>query len=294
MTVMYRRIILFLAAAVFAGTAAAQQATTETTTTAAAPAPPTVVANIDSSETREQLREVLNRLPPQVGKALKLDSTLWTNQSYLANYPALAVFAASHPEVAHSPAYFLESVWIPGDPTPETASFRIWNDLLEAISIFGVIAIIAGVFTWLIKTIMDHRRWTRLSTIQADVHNKLLDRFASNEDLMAYVNTPAGRHFLESSPIPLEAGPRAVSAPIGRVLWSVQLGIVLTAAGLGMKYVSWNVGNAEVGQPMGAVGVLGIAIGIGFIIAAVASFILSRRLGLWQPPKSELEAPVTE
>jgi len=288
-----RRIIIFLVAAVFASPMAAQEPAKTTTAApaAVAPAAPTIVANHDSSETREQFHEVLNSLPPQVGKALKLDPTLWSNQQYLANYPALAAFVAAHPEVPHSPAYFLEGIWIPGDPAPETNSFRIWNSIMETISIFTAILIFGGIFTWLIKTLIDHRRWNRVSRIQAEVHNKLLDRFASNDDLLKYIETPAGRNFLESAPIPLDAGPRAVTAPIGRVLWSVQVGIVAAAAGIGMKIVSWNV-EKDVAEPLAALGILGMAIGGGFIVAAAVSFVLSRKLGLWQPPRTE--APVNE
>jgi ABC-type Fe3+-siderophore transport system permease subunit len=115
------------------------------------------------------------------------------------------------------------------------------------------------------------------------VHNKLLDRFAANEDLLKYVNTPAGRHFLESAPIQLDT-PRALFAPISRVLWSVQVGIVLAAAGVGMQLVSWSVTDKDVSQPLSAMGILGITIGAGFIVSAVVSYMLSRRLGLWQPP----------
>ncbi|HEX2120116.1 MAG TPA: hypothetical protein VHL59_00605, partial [Thermoanaerobaculia bacterium] len=220
------------------------------------------------------------------------DPTLWSNREYLAHYPALAAFAAAHPEVAHSPGYYLESVWIPSDPTPETASFRMWEDLIEMISIFGAVLIIAGVFTWLIKTLIDHRRWSRVSRVQAEVHNKLLDRFAANEDLLAYVKTTAGRQFLESAPIPLDAGPRPVPAPMGRVLWSVQAGVVLTAFGFGIKLVSWSV-DKDVAQPLSALGVLAVALGLGFILAAAVSYSLSRKLGLWQPP-AEREATIAE
>lgn len=260
-----------------------------TTTTAPQQPPVVTVTNADSDETREQLRQVLERLPPQVGKTLKLDPTLWNNQTYMATYPALAAFVAQHPEIAHSPSYYLESIWIPSDPVPETQSYRIWNSMMEAISIFGVILIFGGIFTWLIKTIIDHRRWNRLSKIQAEVHNKLLDRFAANEDLLKYVNTPAGRHFLESAPIMIDAEPRSISAPIGRVLWSVQVGIVLAAAGVGMKIMSWNV-DKDVTQPLAALGILGMAIGGGFIVAAVVSYALSRKLGLWQPREPEAAA----
>ena len=54
-----------------------------------------------------------------------------------------------------------------------------------------MLAIASGVI-WLIKTLIEHRRWSRLSKIQTDVHNKLLDRFSANEDLLAYIQTPAG------------------------------------------------------------------------------------------------------
>lgn len=251
---------------------------------AAPPAQPTLVTPTDSAQTREQLREVLERLPPQVGKTMKLDPTLWTNKEYLATYPTLAAFVQQHPEVAHSPAYYLESVWIPSDPTPETVSSRMWEKLLEAFSILAVMLIVVTGVTWLIRTAIEHRRWSRVAKVQADVHNKLLDRFATNEELLGYVNTTAGRRFLESAPIALDAGPQAVAAPVGRVLWSVQAGIVLTAAGLGLKYIAWNATDKDIIGPLGAFGVLGIAIGIGLMVSALAALVMSKRLGVWQPP----------
>jgi len=289
----FRRIITFLVAAVLTLPVLAQQETTTaaaTGTNTQAATTTTIIANVDSEETRAQLHEILNRLPPQVGKTIKLDPTLWTNSSYLANYPALAAFASTHPEVAHSPSYFFEGIWIPSDPTPETANFRIWNQVLESITIMVMVAMFSGIGIWLIKTLIEHRRWNRLSRTQAEVHNKLLDRFGNNEDLLAYINTNAGRRFLESAPLQLEETPRSIGAPVGRVLWSVQIGIVLTAAGLGMKFVGAGITEKEVSQSLSAVGILGIAVGIGFIVAAAASFVLSRRLGLLQLPKPEAAA----
>ena len=274
---------IFLILIVFALPVMAQEQTgTATTTAPATTTTPTttVVESVDSSMTREQLHETLRRLPPQVGRALKLDPTLWTNKEYLAHYPALASFVAAHPEVTHSPDYYLENVYIPVSGPPETASIRLWNNIFEGIAIFTMIALFTSLFAWLIKTLVDHRRWSRMQRIQSEVHNKILDRFASNEDLLAYVKTPAGRRFLESAPIPVE-GPRAISAPIGRVLWSVQIGIVLAAAGAGLQIVSWSA-DKDVSGPLSGVSVLAVAIGIGFVGAAAVSYILSRKLGLWQ------------
>ena len=274
---------IFLILIVFALPVMAQEQTgTATTTAPATTTTPTttVVESVDSSMTREQLHETLRRLPPQVGRALKLDPTLWTNKEYLAHYPALASFVATHPEVTHSPDYYLENVYIPVSGPPETASIRLWNNIFEGIAIFTMIALFTSLFAWLIKTLVDHRRWSRMQKIQSEVHNKILDRFASNEDLLAYVKTPAGRRFLESAPIPVE-GPRAISAPIGRVLWSVQIGIVLAAAGAGLQIVSWSA-DKDVSGPISGVSVLAVAIGVGFVGAAAVSYILSRKLGIWQ------------
>src|SRR5262245_62139397 len=80
---------------------------TNTTTEAATAA--ATYANGDSHATREEFRELLRRLPPEVGVVLKLDPTLFNNQQYLATYPALGGFVATHPDVIHSPAFYLES-----------------------------------------------------------------------------------------------------------------------------------------------------------------------------------------
>src|SRR5581483_2358591 len=75
--------LLGITAAAFAQKPA--PAPTSTSTTAA-----TIEA--DSRQTREDLTEILRRYPPQVPQVLKLDPTLFANNSYMANYPALATF----------------------------------------------------------------------------------------------------------------------------------------------------------------------------------------------------------
>lgn len=259
----------------------------ETTTTTAKPAPTTTtVLESDSRDTQREFQELLRRLPPDVGKVLKLDPSLWSNEKYLATYPALGAFVAAHPDVAHSPSFYLDSVWIPSDPVPETPSFRIWSRMLETVSIFGAFGLAAFILITLLRSIIAQRRWSRLARTQAEVHNKLLDRFASNEDLLHYIQTDVGRRFLESAPIPLDQpATRPVSAPIGRILWSVQAGLVTLAGGIGMRVVALGV-QKDAAEPLTALGTLGIAVGIGLVVSAAASFLLSRRLGLWRDPLS--------
>ena len=50
--------------------------------------------------------------------------------------------------------------------------------------------------------------------------------------------------FLESSPISLDAAPRSVGAPLGRILRSVQGRVVLIAGGIGLHIVGGRVTDA--------------------------------------------------
>ena len=252
------------------------------------PRPAPVSLETDARQVREQWREILSRYPPEVGRILKMDPTMLSNQPYLAQYPAIQQFLAAHPEIARNPTFYLEFVRQSSDYTvptdPQSRAIDMWSDILEGISVFAVVVFISGMVAWLIKTMLNHRRWLRTARVQTEVHNKLLDRFAGTNELLTYIQTPAGRRFLEAAPIPVEAAnDRPVGAPLSRILWSVQAGIVLVVGGLGFQYVSGNV-IPEVGQGLWTMGVLGTAFGIGFIIAGAFSYIMSRRLGLLDPP----------
>jgi hypothetical protein len=113
-----------------------------------------------------------------------------------------------------------------------------------------------------------------------------MDRLTSNEDLVAYMQSPAGRRFLEAAPIPLEAGPRALGAPFGRILWSVQAGIVVAFLGGALMFASMRVASSEwfsEGElPLFIVGACALAIGTGFFVSAFVSWGLSHRLGLFR------------
>jgi hypothetical protein len=234
----------------------------------------------DAQRTREELSRLLDRYPPALRNVLALDPGLMANPAYLAPYPALAGFLAAHPEIARNPAFYVGR-GLGRDFSQERISpvMEIWKDVLQALAVFAGFGMAIGLLVWLIRTFIDYRRWSRLAKVQTEVHTKLLDRFTANDDLIAYIQSPAGSKFLESAPIKLDAGPRSVGAPLGRILWSVQGGLVLTAGGIGFLFVSGRVAE-EAAQSLHALGVLGIALGIGFVISAIISFAISHRLGL--------------
>jgi hypothetical protein len=259
----------------------------------AAPAPSVVaVEQPDAERTREQLSSLLDHYPPSLRGVLALDPGLLGDPSYLAPYPALVGFLNAHPEVAHNPAFYVGG---PGQRQDHaTQVVDMWRDVLTGLAVFGGFGMAIGLVTWLIRTIIDYRRWSRLAKVQTDVHTKILDRFTANDDLLAYIQSPAGAKFLESSPIKLDAGPRSVGAPLARILWSVQGGVVLMAGGIGLQVVSARVAD-DASQPLHALGVLAIALGLGFVISAIISFVISQRLGLIEKAPqavSRLEPPV--
>jgi hypothetical protein len=260
--------------------------------TAAAPQEATASPRADGAtaeETRRDLENLLRQYPPALPRILRLDPSLVGNPAYLEPYPALATFLAQHPEIGHNPGYFFaEYDSNSGDPryrqTAQERAVNMWREAIQGLTIGTVLLAIGSGVIWLIKTLIDYRRWSRLSKIQTDVHNKLLDRFTSNEDLLAYIQTPAGKRFLESAPIAVES-PRSIGAPLGRILWSAQAGAVLTVLGIGIEVVSSNA-LEEIAPPLAAFGAVVIALGVGFLVSAVLAYILTRRFGLLNDPNA--------
>src|SRR5437867_5044337 len=133
---------------------------------------PLVVEEEDARRTRERLSEMLRQYPPSLSEVLRIDPSLLTNEGYLAPYPALAAFLAQHPEVAHNPGYFIGEVRFRED-TPTLQKMRLLQDVMIGLVMFLVFITLISVIAWLLKSLIDYRRWLRLTNVQTDVHTKL-------------------------------------------------------------------------------------------------------------------------
>src|SRR4029450_7499241 len=91
-------IIVFLLLFTDSPFAAAAQRATVPEAAPPRPAPQVVLSEQDARETRADLEALLKRLPPEVGRVMRLDQSLMRNESYLAPYPSLAAFLQQHPE----------------------------------------------------------------------------------------------------------------------------------------------------------------------------------------------------
>jgi hypothetical protein len=246
-----------------------------------APPPPTFVDDQSARDTRERLRQILDQYPPSVAQVLRLDPTLINHTEYLQPYPTLAGFLAQHGEIAHNPTFFLGDARF-GYRTEETDRSRSLNAMEDILGGMAGLIVFAGVMSflaWVFRALFDYRYWMRASKIQTDAHTKIFDRLTSNEELLAYVQSPAGQKFLSSSSIPIDVGSRGVSAPVSRILWSVQAGVVVMLAGFGL-WLARNHVIDELAQLLYIVAILAVSLGVGFVLSALASYALSRRLGL--------------
>jgi hypothetical protein len=243
----------------------------------------------DARDTRDRLVMLLRQYPPTLVQVLRADPSLIKNDGYLAPYPGLAAFLTQHPEVAHNPAYFIGDPGVFREDSELGMKLRFIDQTMAGMALLLAFLALIGVLGWLLKAFIDNRRWLRVSRVQSEVHMKLLDRFTSNEDLLAYIQTPGGRRFLEAAPIPLDAAPRATSAPVNRILWSIQAGLVAGLTGAGLLYSSAHLGAgggdfADISSLLFVVGMISLAVGTGFVLSAAAAYFLSRRLGLFEPP----------
>jgi hypothetical protein len=245
---------------------------------------------------RETLIKLL-RVSPKLTTVVVRDPSLLGNQEYVSrSNPELAQFLQNHPEIVRNPEFYLfsnlggagrfnpalhleQEVW----PTPREPAYA---DVLRTLGFFIFFLGILGSLLWLLRTLLQNRRWSQMSKLQSEVHSRLLDKFTTNEDLLAYMNSEAGKRFLESAPI--AAGfdaslPRA--NPIAKILTPVQIGSVLVLLGAGLFYVRNNIPGSDAQTILLIFGTLVLMLGLGFVVAAGLSWSLARHFGLL-PPRS--------
>ncbi|MGA8742446.1 MAG: hypothetical protein WB561_14770 [Terracidiphilus sp.] len=248
----------------------------------------------DVAATQTELIRLL-RLSPTLTTVVSHDPSLLSNPDYVArNNPQLAAFLAAHPEVARNPEFYLFSHLKHEEGQPDEALERaVWPDVYRSAppqSAFGDFlshdfAPLAGFLGFLValmlmmRVFIENRRWGRIFKLQSEVHGKLIDKFTSNQELAAYMETEAGRKFLEAAPIPIafEQGRRMPSA-VARILTPLQAGIVMVLLGIGLLLLRH--AGPDMDTPMLVFGTVVLMPGIGFIISAGVSWLLASRLGL--------------
>jgi hypothetical protein len=245
-----------------------------------------------AAEIQKQLMQLL-RTSPTLTSVVARDPSLLADQAYVTrNNPELEQFLVAHPDVARNPEFYLFSHLTGRGPRDVALERMIWPEMgpprPDRRNVGDIVGPIAGLLAfacflialvWLLRLFVESRRWGRAFKLQSEVHSRLIDKFSSNQELAAYMQTDAGRRFLEAAPIQMgsELGQRMPNA-VARVLTPVQVGVVMVLLGIGLLLLR-NAGP-ETGVPMLVLGTVILMPGIGFILSAGIAWVLAGRLGL--------------
>jgi hypothetical protein len=263
---------------------------------ASTPAPAATTA--DAGATQEKLLTLL-QVSPTLSAVVANDPTLLSNQDYVShNNPELAQFLQEHPEVGRNPGFYLFSdLSQPGQnrdysllkpkwgfgPTPD--SRREMDIFIDQVAPILAMVLCAVTVIWVIRLISESRRWKSTFKLQSEMHGKLIDKFGTNQELLAYMETDAGKRFLEAAPIATEVNQRQVPNVVSRMLTTLQAGVVMTLLGAGLLLVRNSVPDGE--TTMLILGMIILMPGIGFTISAGATWALAKRLGLMPDGRRE-------
>lgn len=145
---------------------------------------------------------------------------------------------------------------------------------ITGISIVGLIAATIGWNVWVLST---NSRRRQVSRDVAELHSKILDKCAANQELLNYVESEPGRRFLESAPI-------YDTNPLDRILHAIQSGVVLALLGVAGLLVRQTDDDPDFRRALLILGSGALAVGVGFLISAATSYLLCRSWGVVNAP----------
>ena len=138
----------------------------------------------------------------------------------------------------------------------------------EDVVIFPILFGLFGFVVWMIFSTIRHYKTTKL---QAGLQTKLLEKFGSGQELLAYVQSDAGKRFLES--LTMEQ-----RTPYKRILGAAQVRVILVLLSFAFLFLRGRVAGAEEGFLV--FGTLTLSLGVGFGLSAAISYYLSKSFGL--------------
>jgi hypothetical protein len=153
-----------------------------------------------------------------------------------------------------------------------------------------VFMIFLGATLWIVRVILENRRWNRTVKIQSEAHAKLLERMSSSQEMLAYMDSEAGKRFLESRALDVDPA-HSAAVPYSRILWSAQAGLIIGMLGVGLLLLRGHIqgdGSGNGDTALLLFGTIGLTLGLGFLLSGIVSYVLSKRFGLLDRPKDSL------
>ena len=144
---------------------------------------------------------------------------------------------------------------------------KVFEAFIPMVVSVGLFALVA----WIVFVIADGRRRREQLKVTSEFHTKILEKMGSTAEFGAFLETDGGKRFMKSLTV---EGPSAKT----RMLGATQTGIVCTTIGVAMLILGGIFYYLRDG--LWVMGGIITACGIGFIVSTVASYRLSKTLGL--------------
>ena len=143
------------------------------------------------------------------------------------------------------------------------------NDMAAVFGVVGVasvFALLVGFSTWILS-----RRGQERSRAQFDLQRRMLEKFGSASEFVAFLESDSGRKFLET----VSSDTQTQAA---RIFGSIQKGAIFTLIGfVGFGVVAYDPGDLV---PLAVPSGIALAVGLGYLISAFATYKLSKQWGL--------------
>ena len=152
------------------------------------------------------------------------------------------------------------------------------NNIANGIASLSLAIAIIISAAWIIAKIITALKQRANTRTEAQIYNRLIDKFETAPEFIAFLESDAGLKFIEDS------APRP-AVMIGRILTSTQIGIVILLIGAGLL-VSANIfsGPSALSDDFYKIlticGLVGLTIGIGLLISAAISYYTCKAWGL--------------
>src|SRR5262245_57897523 len=150
----------------------------------------------------------------------------------------------------------------------------------EAVAITIILVSFMTGLYFIVAAGFSGRKAGALIRARADLQTKLLDRLSSGREVIEFSQTEGGKQFIEALSMESVEGAPSKGSPTERILASIQKGIILTLLGMGFLLLAWKYHREDPGDVFTVIGVVGLSLGIGFLLSAGVSYRLSKSMGL--------------
>ena len=131
-----------------------------------------------------------------------------------------------------------------------------------------------GLIGWVTFVIVDGKRRRERIKVFTDFHTKLMDRMSSPAEFNAFMQSPGGQRFLAT--LQTERG-----GPKAAIMRSIHTGTIMLALSIGLLFLQrldfW---NSEARAFVVFMGVIVLALAVGFLVSAALSWRLGKSLGV--------------